>query len=402
MKILGIIAEFNPFHNGHKYMIDTCMKNTGADFCIIAMSGDFVQRGTPAIIGYRERAEMALRSGASMVLGLDSYTATGSAEYFAEGAVRLLDSLGAVDYLAFGTEEGEIGALERVSNILADEDDRYRELLGKNLAEGMSYPAAREKAVGEYGGCDSKVLKSPNNILAIEYLKALKRVGSRMKPVTLKREGSAYNSENTEGIFSSARSIRNLLEKEGMHDLSEFMPESAEKILAENFGKAFPLATDDFSTELGYALRMNENSLQEFYDLPSDLADRIKANLNRYENFTQFAETIKTKNRTYSSVCRALIHILLGMKKKDRDALRPRYARVIGYRKDAGGCISKISKEAEIPLIMRISDAEKFLDEDNLEYFRQEIRRESIYEMAAARKFKKEYINPYKIPLIKI
>ncbi len=402
MKILGIIAEFNPFHNGHKYIIDTCMKNTGADFCIIAMSGNFVQRGTPAIIGYRERAEMALKSGASMVIGLDSYSSCGSAEYFAGGAVALFNALGAVDYLAFGTEEGRIEPLMKISEALAEEAKEYKEYLVKNLAEGQSFPAAREKALSDYGITESSALKSPNNILAVEYLKALKRSASTIKAVTLKREGSGYNDENTEGEFSSARAIRNIIENSKIDCLSEYMPESACRMLTEVYGKSFPVNADDFSVELGYALRMNLRNLQEFYDLPADLADRIEANIDSYESFTQFAELIKTKNRTYSSVCRAFIHILLGMKKREKNDFKPKYARIMGFRKDAGECLSRISSKAGIPLIMRCSEAEKILDEEGLEMFRQEITRESLYETVVSRKFRQPFRNPYRQNFLKV
>ena len=406
MKILGIIAEFNPFHNGHKYLIDTCMKNTGADFCVIAMSGNFVQRGTAAIMSYRERTEMALKAGASAVILLDSYTSTGSAEFFASGAVKLFNALGCVDYLAFGTEEGELEPLKRISNILAKEDDRYKAILLRYLSKGYSFPAAREKTLAEYGVCDERILESPNNILAVEYLKAIERTGSNIEPYTISRKDSDYNSEITEGKFTSARSIRNLMEKTEREsdfnpsDFNGFMPEGSVEMLNDIWKQSCPISADDFSAELGYVLRMNFEKNKNYFDISDDLEDRIISRLDEYRSFSDFTQILKSKNRTYSSVSRALTHILLNMKQKDFSD--PYYLRIIGCRKDSMELISHFSKNSKVPVIMRSSDAKKILTGKALEFFKKEMQREFLYETKIAEKFRQKFRNPYKERFIKI
>ena len=188
MKILGIIAEYNPFHNGHAFHIKEALKTSNCDAAVIIMSGDFVQRGEPAIFPKHLRAEMALSEGASVVLELPACFACGSAEYFAQGAVSILNSLGCIDALCFGSESGCINELQTIAKILADEPETYREYLQTFLRQGMSYPLARQHAFAEYTKNEhlSKILTEPNNILGIEYLKALHILDSNMEVFTVR------------------------------------------------------------------------------------------------------------------------------------------------------------------------------------------------------------------------
>ena len=212
MKTAGIIAEYNPFHKGHEYQIRYAKEKLKADYVIVAMSGDYVQRGTPALISKHARAEMALRCGADLVLEMPVSVSTASAEAFAMGGVSLLDSLGVVDMLCFGSESGEISALKELAEILVEEPEEYKKLLKSFLSEGLTFPAARSQALTEYfknprnfSGDDfdgvltpllnevTQILSTPNNILGIEYCKALLRLNSRIRPVTLRREGMGYH-----------------------------------------------------------------------------------------------------------------------------------------------------------------------------------------------------------------
>ena len=218
MKIVGIIAEYNPFHKGHEFHIEKAKKITGADAAIIIMSGDYVQRGIPSIMPKHLRTQMALACGADVVLELPVCYATGSAEYFATGAVSLLEALGCVDYLCFGSECGEIKILQQIADVLCKETELYKVLLQKHLKNGNAFPAARKLAFIEYLGKNkslscipeqiSAILDSPNNILAIEYLKALSFLNSSIEPVTITREGAGYHDQTLGGLFSSASALR--------------------------------------------------------------------------------------------------------------------------------------------------------------------------------------------------
>ena len=193
MRVNGIISEYNPFHNGHKYLLTESKKATSADYTVIVMSGNFVQRGAPALINKYKRAEMALQNGADLVLELPKYYATASAEYFAMGGISLLDKLGVVTNLSFGSECGDLAVLEKIARILVEEPNDYTILLRENLKKGQSYPTARTNALLEYNadfGEYKDVLSSPNNILGIEYLKALLKRKSSIQPYTLLRTGA--------------------------------------------------------------------------------------------------------------------------------------------------------------------------------------------------------------------
>ena len=192
MKIVGLITEYNPFHNGHLYHIEEAKRVTGADTVVVVMSGDYVQRGTPAVMPKRLRTEMALKCGAGAVFELPVCYASGSAEFFAMGAVSLLDHLGAVDSICFGSESNDLEALQEIAGILLEEPDGYQELLKEALRSGQSYPSARQKALAGCTGNDAlaSLLDDPNNILGIEYLKALRKLNSSMVPYTILLQGS--------------------------------------------------------------------------------------------------------------------------------------------------------------------------------------------------------------------
>ena len=217
MKVVGLIAEYNPFHNGHLHHITKAKELTGADYAVVIMSGDYVQRGVPAIMPKRLRAEMALKSGASAVFELPVCYATGSAELFAEGAVSFFDHLGVVDSICFGSECNDLDGLQTIADVLLEEPEEYRIELRKHLKNGVSYPHARQAALSAYMSMEnySILLNDPNNILGVEYLKALKKLNSSMKPYTIKRHGAHYHDETLHPVNSSASAIRSLLAYSG-------------------------------------------------------------------------------------------------------------------------------------------------------------------------------------------
>ena len=299
MNVTGIIAEYNPFHRGHKYQINYCKKELQADYVIVVMSGDYVQRGTPALLPKHLRAEMALRCGADLVLEMPVSVSTASAETFAMAGVSILDNLHVVDQLCFGSEYGEVSALQELAAVLVKEPKEYRVLLKTFLSEGLSFPAARSQALIEYfkdphhfEGDDFdgiltpllnqivQILNLPNNILGIEYCKALLRLDSSIRPVTLKRQGMGYHetfpdqqTASSSLNFASASAIRNAL-KSGF-DISEILgelPGNAALVLETAVNKKEFLLENDFSLLLQYCL-LNETpeSLIGYADMSKDL-----------------------------------------------------------------------------------------------------------------------------------
>jgi predicted nucleotidyltransferase len=210
MKVLGIVAEYNPFHNGHLYHIQKSKEATGCDYVVCVMSGNFIQRGEPALLNKWARAEMALINGVDLVIELPVYYSLASAEFFAFGSVKLLDSLGIIDCLCFGSESGTIKELDMFADVFINEPESYKMFLSKNLKLGYSFPKSRSIALSEFlstsGINDQKLdeLSKSNNILGIEYIKALKRISSAIKPYTIERIGTGYRSEKALGKIASA------------------------------------------------------------------------------------------------------------------------------------------------------------------------------------------------------
>ena len=355
MKIVGLIAEYNPFHNGHQYHIEKAKEITGADAVIVVMSGNFVQRGAPAIMPKHLRAEMALKAGASLVLELPVCYATGTAEQFAYGAVSILNSLGCVDAICFGSECGDINVLSELAEVLCNEPVEYKESLQKHLRNGLSFPLARQKAIEEvYPSQDfSDILGQPNNILGIEYLKALYRLDSKMKPYTIQRVSSQYHDVELQEQFSSATALRQVIEQHSPHDLVGQIPNENISLFQENYQKRYPIYTNDFSLLLKYRL-LNEtkSSLTQYADVSEELANRIYNQLNNFVSFEQFCELLKTKEMTYSRISRALLHILLGIKKTNYTDIQ--YARVLGFRKDDSNVLTVIKNASAIPLLTKL------------------------------------------------
>ena len=429
MKIVGLITEYNPFHNGHLHHIKEARRITGADAVVVVMSGDYVQRGVPAIMPKRLRTEMALSCGASAVFELPVCYATGSAEYFAVGAVSLLDSLGIIDSICFGSECNDLDALSQVADILSREPDDYRSILRRNLKKGSSFPSARHDALLEYTRIPAyaALLDDPNNILGIEYLKALKRLNSRMTPFTIRREGSHYHDQNlSSDSFSSASAIRSLLAYSGstlrtersggtfentafsniLGELEEQVPSCCLELLKDYHRVLYPVYQNDFSIILKYKLlNKHPDSLLRYQDVSEELANRICTQLNNFFNYKQFAELIKTREITQTRINRALLHIMLGLKKDDMaeyiDNGYHYYMRLIGYRKDRSKLISLIAKESPLPLLARLFESEE-LPPIGQKMLRNDILASNLYMSVVTDKFKTAFQNEYKQGILKV
>lgn len=402
MKIVGLITEYNPFHNGHKYHIEKACEITGADAVVVVMSGDFVQRGTPAILPKHLRAEAALKAGASLVIELPVCYATGSAEFFAYGAISLLDKLGCVDAVCFGSECGDITILKNMAKILLEEPDEYKKYLSRYLREGNSFPLARQKAMNDYQNNASaeSILSEPNNILGIEYLKALLRLNSKMIPYTIKRVNSNYHDEKLRETISSATAIRRELSENGIAQIKNQIPNTSISLFEENYQVCYPVYANDFSLLLKYKL-LNETkiTLQKYADVSEALACRIVNKLNEFQNFDQFCEALKTKELTYARISRALLHILLNIKKEAYTDIN--YAHVLGFRKKESAVLTEIKKSSSIPLLSKLT-ATNELSESARIMLECDIYASNLYQSVITDKFGTPFITEYQQQIVLI
>ena len=339
MKITGIIAECNPFHEGHKYLIRKSKEITGADYTVVLLSGDFVQRGAPAAEPKEKRTRNLLEGGADAVLELPVLYSTAGAEIFAEGAVQILDRLSCITDLCFGSESGDIEYLEKNAEFLLNESEEFKAALRKNLKDGDSFPAARDAAACETAGIS--LARTPNDLLATEYLINLSRA----------------NAERQNRIIP--------------HAILRTATESASSI-RERMLKTDPYAigTEDFSEMLFYRLMLIKrlektmpgiDRLEDYVDVSEDLAQSMRDKAAGYTGFESFTEALKSRNLTYTRIARALIHILLGIRKSELAAFRmPGYVRVLGVRSDSADSLLAELSRGRIPVLTALArDQEK-------------------------------------------
>ncbi|MCF2681715.1 nucleotidyltransferase [Faecalicatena contorta] len=407
MKIVGLITEYNPFHNGHLYHIEEARRLTGADSVIAVMSGNYVQRGAPAILPKRLRASMALHMGVSVVIELPVAYAAGSAEYFAEGAVSILDQLGCIDSICFGSECGDIALLEELAGLLAEEPDDYRNSLKEALHQGHAYPKARQMALVQcLGESSGQVLEKPNNILGIEYLKALYRRNSKIRAYTIARKDSKYHDTELTECFSSATAIRKELFYGSSCDVLTQIPPVCSDLMQESIQNRQFICADDFSLLLKYALlQETPETLCRYQDVSEDLANRIWNNRNYFQAFEQFCELLKTKELTYSRISRSLLHILLRITKNDIVTFKKsggcRYARILGFRNDSTASLSYIKKHSSIPLLTKLKQCQE-LDEYALHMLKQDIFASDLYESVRTDRYQIPFCTEYQQQILRI
>ncbi len=400
MKVAGIIAEYNPFHGGHQYHIEETKKKTGADYLVIIMSGNFVQRGQPALVDKYLRAQMALKGGADLVIEMPSLYATASAEFFATAGVKILDEMKCIDFLSFGSEWADIESLSHVAQILLEEPDDYKRILKKQLEAGNNYPKAREAAL--YAWCGEEkyrtILEMPNHILGVEYLKALARTKSPIQPIAITRKGSGYHAKEwneMENAYPSATAIRNLLKEERkVSVLQKAVPYQVDGLvdLLENGDR---VEWSDLMPILDYLIVMNRGNLDSFWGVEPDLARRISNLYEAGKSFEEIIDICHSKNYTDAALRRVFLHIVLGFLKKDYlekagDIPVP-YAKVLGFRKDAGKLIRMIKENSAIPIILKAGDGSQLM-EDKIanEIYETDLRVSNLYEQMAAAKAKRK------------
>ena len=365
-KVLGIICEYNPFHNGHLYHLEQSKRLTGSNYTVAIMSGNFTQRGSTAIVDKWSRAEMALRSGIDLVIELPLLYSISSAENFADGAIRILDNLKVVDYLSFGAETSDIDILNEISEILYKEPKAYKTLLADELKKGLSFPKARENALLSYldNNKYSNILSSPNNILGIEYMKALKKYKSNIKPVSIARFEAGYNDTNYSGNIASATAIRNIIKNGGFNILRNLLPSSSFNILIDNVKQGHIIPDlSVFERQIIYNLRkMSVEEIGNLPDVSEGLEFSIKKAANSCNTLLEFLNIIKSKRYTSTRLQRILLYTLLEITKKDINLSKKvtPYARVLGLNKRGKFLISEIAKAN--PKLEIITSVKRFLD----------------------------------------
>ena len=383
MKVAGVITEYNPFHNGHKYQLEQIKRQTSADYIVVVMSGDFVQRGEPAIIDKYERTRMALLSGADLVLELPAVFATASAEFFAGGGVSVLQNTGIVDTLCYGVESVDHELTKLVTGLLKNPPAEYSASLARLIHGGMSFPAARSRALCEYfrdtyDSASEKIdafIASPNNILAIEYEKAL--MDCDITGFPLQRIGEGYHSTDSTSEFSSATAVRGVIST--LIDIdkhntitnmqldnswistkfSQLMPSDCADILVNCILGGHIVFPDDISEMLYYRLLTGKDKgFAQYADCTKELSAKIVKNIYKYESFTQFCNLLKSKNLTYTRISRVLTHILLGIENDDFNICMDNpYLRILGFKKSSGELMHLLKKRASTPIITKVADA---------------------------------------------
>lgn len=405
MKIAGIIAEYNPFHKGHAYHINETKKRCGADYVVVVMSGSFVQRGEPACFDKYTRAHMALCEGADLVLELPALYATSSAEGFARGGISVLHGLGCIDTVSFGCEDADLHLLELAASLLEHESEEFKQHLNEGLKKGLTFPAARAAALEkELGNASTEILAKPNNILAIEYLRALRLFESHVAPFAFQRCGD-YHSLSLDNEFSSASAIRSFLEEHSASESAIYLPAEAARVLL-NERPPF-LTADDFSDILTYRLlALRNGDFSEFLDVSTDLSMRIKKELTHISTYRSFSEHLKTKQMTRTRINRALLHIILGISGEFYEQMKeeqyPSYARILGFRKASSEVLSEIKKKSAIPVISKMADAHLLLKESETRLLDLDIFSSDLYEAVSARKRPAEHVrkNEFTHPII--
>ena len=401
MKAVGLVTEYNPFHNGHLYHLNKAMELTGADISVAVMSGDFVQRGEPAVLDKYVRASMALNSGVNLVVELPVNYAVSSAESFAAGALKVLNYIKA-DSIAFGSESGDIERLSKLAHILCDNEDTLYNEISKYTANGISYAAARQKTVEKLTDKDTAaMLTSSNNILAVEYLKAIIKNNYAIKPYTIKRQGDSYNDTDIRSEYASATALRGNLKAD---NISKYIPVKAGLILFSNTNYIYP---DDITEALftrlldilfasSYDKNVFIENVMQYPDVNKEIAGRLyksamdmitrtvqqmsESKDNGAFSFGSLCEHIKTKEVPLSRIKRALVRITLGLDKKHMEKYSNEpYIRVLGFDKKGQEYLSHIRKTVEVPLITKTADYKEILLDD--------IHAANIYNMIVAGKY---------------
>ncbi len=371
MNVVGIIAEYNPFHEGHAYQIQKAKEQCGAEFAVVVMNGDFVQRGEPAIFDKYTRTKEALLGGADLIFELPVRFGLSSAGDFAMGGVLALNALPFVTHLCFGTETGDLTPLLQAASFLCDEPDSYRTRVKHFVKQGILYPKARSLALAAESGLPTQTWDSPNNILGLEYCVALQKLHSKIKPFTIRREGQGYHDNDTPALsdFPSATFLREKIRKAG------------EK---EN------LSLSDFSSLIGYSL-LTAKDLCRIKDITPDLSDRIRNELPKYREINEFVKTIKNPSLTTGRIKRSFFQCLFDIEKEE--PVMP-YLRVLGMKKEASSLLSQ-KENASCQILTKLAFDVPKMDDTAKKLFAKDLLASDLYRQVFCHKYNQTLPNEY-------
>lgn len=382
MKSTGIVVEYNPFHNGHKYHLKKAKEQ--GEVVIAVMSGDFVQRGEPAFLNRWERGETALMEGVDIIAELPIFYSCQSAEIFARGAVGILERLGA-DKIVFGSESSDIEKLKKIISL--EKNEEFLEGLQKNLKNGDSYPTAYNKETIKFLG-EEYTVKS-NDILGIEYIRALDFWKSTIEPAALKREGAEYHSHKSEGNIASASGIRKMFENNiSFEEIKKFVPEKSGEILFKAVEEGRTADISKFYNLIRYAVLAGRETMKDIQDMETGFDNRLYEAALVCENYNDFLNRIITKRFTIGRVQRVLIHVLLGITKEITEDVKKRvpYVRIMGFSQKGREYLKNLEKESDIKIITGFKNIQKILSEKERKLLELNERAGKIYNI----------INPYK------
>ena len=371
MNVVGIIAEYNPFHEGHAYQIQKAKEQCGAEFAVVVMNGDFVQRGEPAIFDKYTRTKEALLGGADLIFELPVRFGLSSAGDFAMGGVLALNALPFDTHLCFGTETGDLTPLLQAATFLCDEPDSYRTRVKHFVKQGILYPKARSLALAAESGLPTETWDSPNNILGLEYCVALQKLHSKIKPFTIRREGQGYHDNDTPALsdFPSATFLRKQIRKAG------------EK---EN------LSLSDFSSLIGYSL-LTAKDLCRIKDITPDLSDRIRNELPKYREINEFVKTIKNPSLTTGRIKRSFFQCLFDIEKEE--PVMP-YLRVLGMKKEASSLLSQ-KENASCQILTKLAFDVPKMDDTAKKLFAKDLLASDLYRQVFCHKYNQTLPNEY-------
>lgn len=379
MQVTAIVAEYNPFHNGHKYHIEETWKKTDNSYIMAIMSGNFVQRGEPAILDKRKRAEIALMNGADLVVELPTLWSTASAERFARGAVYIAHQAGIVDNLSFGCEDEDITTLRQIARILNDKV--YSREIKRYYDDNMcSYPEARAAVVSEILAKDCRdIMLKPNNILAIEYLKAIASFNSDIKPIGIKRSAAAHDSTFVSNNITSAMNIRNSI-KTG-NEYNSFVPDNSLEIFRQACENGhFPALYSNLETAvLAHLRKMKPSDFRDTPDVAEGIEHRIVEAVKTSVSLGEIFDKVKTKRYTHARIRRIILSSFLGIKAEDVVSLPP-YIRVLGLNDNGRMMLREMKDKYFVPIIMKYGDV-KYLDDSAKRVFMLESTATDLYNL---------------------
>lgn len=394
MKVAAIITEYNPFHLGHAYQLSQIK----ADFVIVIMSGNYVQRGEPALLDKWTRTEMALANGIDLVLELPAIFSTGSAEYFARGAVFLLEQSHIVNELYFGAEHPNIKDLQLLAKFLNTESPEFSKHLQKHLKDGNSFASARAAAIHDcFPDSDfSSILKGSNNILAIEYLRALDSYQSRIAPILIARKGQNYLAEHYEpDTFLSATSIRRMVQEKKESLLAKALPQESHPYLIpsrkKNLGPIFP---EDIFPFIKYSLlAMSKEELLELREMKPELLNRFLENIVSAKSYADFTDLCVSRNFPLSKVKRALLAVFLKQKGPQEPTLSNSYLRILGFRQSALPLLSHLKAKSALPLISNNRQV-RYLSESAYRLYQENLNYDRLYDFIQQEKYQYKTLSP--------